>query len=93
MLIMAFFILGQISVNDVVSDLALINWTYSNGVYSDGTTDYSVYDLINTCCARVYPIAVELGKFTMQTVIESAATENYITSAQATELKGKLVSA
>jgi hypothetical protein len=92
MLIMAFFILGEISIDNVTADLELIGWTYNNttNVYSDGTTDYSVYDLINTCCTQVYPIAIELGKFTLQTVINSALSENYITTEQATTLKGSL---
>jgi hypothetical protein len=92
MLIMAFFILGQISVATLVSDLALISWTYDTTAHtvSDGTTTYTVDDLISGCIATTYAEKPELGVFVMKTVINSALTENYITSAEATTLKAAL---
>lgn len=94
-IIMGFFILGKISASNVVSDLALINWTYDSSAhtFSDGSTTYTIYDLINTCCTNVYHNPVALGQFAMGIIIDAAAAETYITSTQATELKGKLVPA
>jgi hypothetical protein len=92
MLIMAFYILGQISVDTLVSDLALISWTYDSTAHtvSDGSNTYTVNNLITTCIATAYAEKPELGIFVMSTVISSAQSEGYITSAEATTLKAAL---
>jgi hypothetical protein len=92
MLIIAYYALGGITEAEVISDLALISWTWDATAYtvSDGTTTYTINTLISTCISTAYSTIVSLGEFTMKTVISQSQTKNWITSDEATSLKAAL---
>jgi len=92
MLIIAYFILGQITAAQVTSDLTLISWTFDSSAItvSDGTTAYTVNTIITDCIGTEFTTVIALGSFVMDTVIKKAYAKSYITNAEETTLLAAL---
>jgi len=88
MSLMAGYIKSSFTADELTELLTTLGWTYDSTAktVSDGTTTYTMYQLISDGISGVYDNQIFLGKNLMTLIITQAETGGYITAAEQTEL-------
>jgi hypothetical protein len=100
MLSIIYYVIGSkgMTADNLADIMSKLGYTYntSTNVLNDGTTDYTVYDLLNKVITDLYPIDEILYPATMENILWVAHTHKdssgalYISDEQFTMLEGKL---
>jgi len=100
MLSIVYYILGSkgMSETNFIDIMNKLGYTFNKDTFilNDGTTNYSIYDLLNTVVTTIYPIDEVLYPATMENIFWVAHTHKdstgtlLISDSQYTELEGKL---
>jgi len=92
MLAMFWWMTGELTETDRNTVLTEVGYTYNSTdkTVTDGTTTYTMYQLLDNCVTNIYPTSDVIDYDMMTGIIDVVYNKGYITADQVTTLKGKV---